>query len=695
MQLDKRLADPVEDRRAEPPTPDMSENEKYARERIPELLKDYVIPHIPRKQFRPADSGSNADQLGVNDIPQGALPYQAGANDIQQYAEGGPVDDDGDNDADTSGSDGDNAPAIPTDDQTGTPSSMEDGQDGQAQQPTPVPSSTAPIPNPPQSPNPVSELLALVRAVNQYGLHMAQQADASGGQGNPTQQVGAYEHGGVIRSFEEGGDTDYNDPSGAIPMQPTAANEALPAMPQGNFQQGDPGGGVSALPQGAETPDPAGPFRGQVGVFPPTGQRPQQQSGGLGNSYAGKLIRYLMGDKAADAQTGAAVKYAVDKDGSQPPHVVNQKAVQYAYVRGMENGTGNPTDGMDPAQGMLQLQRREYDMWRTAAAVKLQHGDVGQAIEAANKAFAKGPFSHGITFRPATNGVTGIVTDDNGQVIDQNSMTADQFASWLKTGAQFDKLLHEGVGTTLNNHILSSQPQPAAPQGPKNYLAGDDPLAQQAYEAFPWASQGPQRARWLAQQQLAQQTLDTKRTQSENQQLTHQLDREQRSRIAAENNAGRDRRQDITELNRNARQQNSLHARLQMHADRMAVSGTPADKNDARVIKQLIDLNPNDPNGLKKALDEYRQTGVLKGNYGSLVDTGTGPSGQPQGTPQAGGGGGAGAPAGGPQGGARAITDATTAAEAGFQPGQKVGNLIWNGKPTDRVRDLSKWTKAQ
>lgn len=712
MQLDTDQSDEVEDRRDE---------------------RGFNAPHAAHLELK-SNIQKVAQKWGPRTkviAPEGSLQDQAGNNDLG-FADGGPVDDDGDNDGDNGEN---NLPAIPTEDSTDTPGSMDSrGQADQAQQPTPVPSSSAPIPNQPQSPNPVSELLALVRAVNQYGLHMAQQADAYGQAGaGQSQQVGAYANGGVIRSFEGGGDTD-DDTTGAIPTQqaqpaPGYKQEGpfLPSEERLNTREMalDKQGGMGAfgasqkakIAQGRQDIAQNGPAPGETeapgAITPPH----EMLRGAWNNSAVGKatssLINYFRGEHAMDGQTKSAIDYDVNKNGALPGNIAAQQGVSKAYIRGLENST-DVRQATDIARAYMQAARREYDGWRNGAAQMLNKGDIRQAIDGANKAFSKGPFDNLVTFMPTQTGVVGTVTDPTGVVVSQHPMDHDQFASWLQQGAQYDKLLHDGVSQTLDTHLGTTQ-QPAQPQAPAAEPAApqrparannpegtyvpeawqksgvDQGLWEQAMQMFPWASQQGQRTAWLARQGGGRLALQQKQTHDENQALQQQLGREQRSRIAAETERGRQSRHEDTEINRNARQQNSLTARLQMAHDRLMSSATPADKNAARVLKQVIDLNPNDPDTQRR---ELAKAGL---DYDKLLGLSAGPSGQPQGTPQAGGGGSAGAPQSGAQGGAGAYDPNRTAGQAGLTKGAKSpnGKLIWNGGPNDRIGDVTKWTKAQ
>jgi hypothetical protein len=247
--------------------------------------------------------------------PKGSLADEAGLN---SFAGGGEVDDDNDagsepdNDADDQTQQQGAIPTGADNDDQNSPDAQE-AQMGQADNTQ----GTSAVPGASQSGGgQVSELLALVRAINSYGLKTAQQG---GGQ----QQAGA------------------------IPTQ-------------GGQQQQDP------------------------------------------------LMQHLGGAKAMDPNIVRAIEYALDPQGSMPPVEKKMRAVQHAYQKGLQQ-TGDPREAANAALGVLQHQRKNYDMWRTAAAVKMHHGDIGSAIEAANKAF-EAPFGHTVHFAPAGDSVTATIT---------------------------------------------------------------------------------------------------------------------------------------------------------------------------------------------------------------------------------------------------------------------------------------------
>ena len=190
-----------------------------------------------------------------------------------------------------------------------------------------------------------SQLMQLVRAVHSYGMRMASQ-----GQSQPQQQSQSFEDGGAVENA--GSDTSQDQ------TPPPAQGQPTPGMPQ------------------AGAPQQTTPQNG--------------------------LMKFLQGDRAMDPQVMAAIEHAVDPDGSMPGAARKAQAIQYAYQRGMEQ-TRDPREAMNMALGALQHNRKQFDMWRTAAAVKADQGDMGSSIQAANKAF-EAPFGHNVHFAPVGNG---------------------------------------------------------------------------------------------------------------------------------------------------------------------------------------------------------------------------------------------------------------------------------------------------
>ena len=684
------MGEPVEDRRGE---------------------NGYVDPvQTGINNFRNNTSAINK-VLSPNALPlpparEGSLEQQAGVDDIPQYADGGGVDSTDDGDADDSGGGG-AIPSVPQDDSTSAPDSMADGggEDDSAQQPTPAPSTAAPIPNAPQAPNPVSELLALVRAINQYGLHIAQQQDAMGPQQGQQQQVQSYANGGVIRSFEDGGPTD-DDPEAIPTAQPQQAPQQAPqdeqqgALPIPPEEPGSQmGEGQSPVEQGLRQGGDNSPWNRIKAANAPI-------ANDIGNavSKAGSaILDYFRGKHAMDGQTKAAIDYSNNKDGGLPGNVVAQKGVQSAYIKGLEQGGGDARSAADPARAYLQATRREYEMWRTAAAAKLHGGDMGQAIELANKAFSKGPFDTSLTFKTTRTGmVTGIVTDDKGNWVNQASMPAEQFASWLQSGAKFDSLVHDGVSQTLENHVTGgAQPSHEAQQNEffQKYPANPQPTQQpqraagqpqrgqgqpteqqlmaQAERIFPWHSQRQQRAQWVGQM-LHQQASSS----ASEGRLQDRLS-EANQRLAIQE-AGRDRRQGITEEGKNKRQEYSWKQRLQLAHDRLS-NGSAADKNKAFILRRTMDMHPEDNDAVRRELARQHL------DYDELIGLGAGPAGQQKAPAQAGGQGGAGAPQGGAPGAAGQGGTRKTAKDWGLTTGQVYKGHTYTGGPDDDPSDKRFW----
>ena len=201
-----------------------------------------------------------------------------------------------------------------------------------------------------------------------------------------------------------GGDTSPSTPGAAQSggAQPSQLMQLVRAVhsygmrmanqPQQQAQSFEDGGPIDDTSQDQTPP----PMQGQPQEASPQPGAPQQ-----GGPQSG-LMKFLQGDRAMDPQVMAAIEHAVDPDGSMPGAARKAQAIQYAYQRGMEQ-TRDPREAMNMALGALQHQRKQFDMWRTAAAVKADQGDMGSSIQAANKAF-EAPFGHNVHFAPVGGG---------------------------------------------------------------------------------------------------------------------------------------------------------------------------------------------------------------------------------------------------------------------------------------------------
>ena len=394
-----------------------------------------------------------------------------------------------DNDAD------DQEGAIPTSDSADNPEPAQDDTGGQ----TGAAGATGaqPAPGAAQSPgSALSELLALVRAVQSYGMKQAMQ------QGQPTQQAASFEDGGSTTPPEE------DDTTGAIPtaapqtpQTPQTPEEEGFATRQKALDKSTLGGAFGAAQQqklnqarqdytsqqgsgtntaGGEhdfsnSPSPSEQQQSNMGGFTP----PHQAIQNVASKGMENLKRYLSGDKAMDPNSVAGIGYAVDPQGTLPPVEKKMKMIQYAYQRIMEH-TGDPREAMNGALGVFQHQRQEYGMWLTGAAVKLDQGDMGSALHAANQAF-QAPFGENVHFAQSGGGtgVTATVTDDKGKVQGTFAMAPDQFSMLLHKHAQFDALAANGVFNTFSQ-MSGPMGEPQGPQQPAQTPPGAGP------------SQGPQ-----------------------------------------------------------------------------------------------------------------------------------------------------------------------------------------------------------
>ena len=386
-----------------------------------------------------------------------------------------------DNDAD------DQEGAIPTSDSADNPEPAQDDTGGQ----TGAAGATGaqPAPGAAQSPgSALSELLALVRAVQSYGMKQAMQ------QGQPTQQAASFEDGGSTTPPEE------DDTTGAIPtaapqtpQTPQTPEEEGFATRQKALDKSTLGGAFGAAQQqklnqarqdytsqqgsgtntaGGEhdfsnSPSPSEQQQSNMGGFIP----PHQAIQNVASKGMENLKRYLSGDKAMDPNSVAGIGYAVDPQGTLPPVEKKMKMIQYAYQRIMEH-TGDPREAMNGALGVFQHQRQEYGMWLTGAAVKLDQGDMGSALHAANQAF-QAPFGENVHFAQSGGGtgVTATVTDDKGKVQGTFAMAPDQFSMLLHKHAQFDALAANGVFNTFSQ-MSGPMGEPQGPQQPSPQAQG-------------------------------------------------------------------------------------------------------------------------------------------------------------------------------------------------------------------------------
>ena len=574
-----------------------------------------------------------------------------------------------DNDAD------DQEGAIPTSDSTDAPETAQDdtgGQTGAAGVTGAAPGPgaaqvagagvTGGIPGSAQSGGgALSELMALVRAVQSYGMKQAMQ------EGQPTQQAASFEDGGSTSPDES--DEAENDQQPAIPtsqapsapaaqtgiggalgdrfragakdimqgiFEPEKNNTQVQAERQAKQQPPQAVAPQPAMPTTAQQPEPqAAPEASQNNVIPAV----------ISQGMEG-LKKYLSGDKAMDPNSVAGIGYAVDPQGTLPPVEKKMKMIQYAYQRIMEH-TGDPREAMNGALGVFQHQRQEYGMWLTGAAVKLDQGDMGSALHAANQAF-QAPFGENVHFAQSGGGtgVTATVTDDKGKVQGTFDMAPDQFSMLLHKHAQFDALAANGVFNTFSQ-MSGPMGEPQGPQQPAQTPAGAGPsqgpqqrsnadidaeyakpnggnltdeevrqhderhypimrapqgvdrkLFDQSNELFPMLSQNRQRVAWIAHQQG-----ETAKLESKEKIARIGADAKVAGTTVAQENINK--RAETRETGRQDRFDKGWEHRTQAALLKLAGQNkNPADKNKHDYIHSMIAEHTGDPEGFKKALTD-------------------------------------------------------------------------------------------
>jgi hypothetical protein len=145
------------------------------------------------------------------------------------------------------------------------------------------------------------------------------------------------------------------------------------------------------------------------------------------------------------------------------PH--NAKAVQWYQLAAHQGASGQdrPQPGTSDARGGkgASSYREVYDTSRTLARAKLQKGDMGGAIEAANHAFNQLPDHTVVTFVPICGGVTATVTDVNGGYKGTFGLNPDQFEQILSKG-DYEDLLRRGIVDTIKTYSVVGNAEEAA-----------------------------------------------------------------------------------------------------------------------------------------------------------------------------------------------------------------------------------------
>lgn len=190
---------------------------------------------------------------------------------------------------------------------------------------------------------------------------------------------------------------------------------------------------------------------------------------------------FLKGAYGMPPQTVQAIEYAVDPKGEMDPVERKAKMIEYAKDKG----------GMGAAAAALQKMRVDYNLSRAFAASKLQDGDIGAAIQGANKAF-EAPFGESIHFSGDTPGQVKAIIVSDGKL---TSYTMDQshFQHLLTGVGEFDNFIHDGVKNTIAS--LATPDFSAYQKPPSDNVQGpSQPPAEKAPTTPPAATPTPQAA---------------------------------------------------------------------------------------------------------------------------------------------------------------------------------------------------------
>ena len=204
---------------------------------------------------------------------------------------------------------------------------------------------------------------------------------------------------------------------------------------------------------------------------------PQQDQG---QGQQGDQWARLWGANAASPQAVAAIKNAMDPNGSMSATQLAMAAPAYAYDKFIQNGH-SPQDAAQAADEVNQHQRKEYDLARGLSVSMFDRGNIQGSIDSMNKAM-EGPFHQNVHFfQGAGRDIIASVSDMNGDNPATYHLSPQRFRQFMmSTPGSFDNLATNGAENTLKTmtHNLASL---------------DDYAAQRAQAQFPWASQGAQK----------------------------------------------------------------------------------------------------------------------------------------------------------------------------------------------------------
>lgn len=239
-----------------------------------------------------------------------------------------------------------------------------------------------------------------------------------------------------------------------------------------------------------------------------------------------RIISYLMGADAASPQEVDQRSQAVDRSGRLPASARNVMSVAAAAQE-------DPEAAWRLVQGhRMQFNAKQAFAYAALNGTAQKPPDIEAAIDAANKAQSHVLDGSEVRFAAGPRGVTATVMTPDGQP-QRIQMSPDQFRSYLNVGGegQFDKLMEHGVPAAIQKLATGKisklgQMQPLRQQGqgqrPPQQEAiptADEPVAEaapaprqparpdpnealqlRAQEIYPWASQGAERSRWMAQE---------------------------------------------------------------------------------------------------------------------------------------------------------------------------------------------------
>jgi hypothetical protein len=206
-----------------------------------------------------------------------------------------------------------------------------------------------------------------------------------------------------------------------------------------------------------------------------------------------RLTNFLRGSNAMDPQTQSALVNAVDPNNIKSPNQQSLDTLEYATEKA----------GPAAAAALMQGQVQKYDALRFYAANAVGAGNIGSAVDAANRAFKNLPVEESIHFEANHGNVTATVTDPDGQP-QAYTLNPTQFQKLLGTqnGLGYSVLVHgphaamQALGATAGvSDQTQAQPQPAAPD------AEDRTQAEMMHPGGGWAERQKQNEFMVAQKQ--------------------------------------------------------------------------------------------------------------------------------------------------------------------------------------------------